>query len=172
MIDISFAGGTVAVKMANGETATISEFSADENPVTVERITVANGEATLNGQAVFWRAPNLFTISIAVIPQSRADTQLGSLLHNAHIQPGNIAPIRDLTVDSITISAPLINASGSQQSSAKNVWTFTKGRITEGDPAITSAPDGKMQAKTYTFMMEKMSAPGKNTGLEAASVQQ
>ena len=48
MIDISFAGGTVAVKMANGETATISEFSADENPVTVERITVANGEATLN----------------------------------------------------------------------------------------------------------------------------
>lgn len=172
MIDISFAGGSVQVKMANGETANISEFSADENPITVEKITVANGEATLNGQAVFWRAPNLFTISIAVIPQSKADTQLNSLLRNAHIQPGNIAPIRDLTVDSITVSAPLINQSGSQSGSGKNVWTFTNGRMTEGDPAVTSAPDGKMQAKTYTFMMEKMSAPGKNVGLDQASVQQ
>ena len=36
MIDISFAGGSVQVKMANGETANISEFSADENPITVE----------------------------------------------------------------------------------------------------------------------------------------
>ena len=172
MIDISFAGGSVEVTMANGESAKISEFSADENPITVERITVANGEATLNGQAVFWRAPNLYTISIAVIPQSLADAQLGRLLYNSHIQPGNIAPIIDITVKSITIAAPLINASGSQNSSERNVWTFTNGRITEGDPAITSSPDGKMQARTYTFMMEKMSAPGKNRGSAQASEQQ
>lgn len=172
MIDISFAGGSVEVKMLNGDSMTISEFSADENPVTVDKITVTNGEATLNGQAVFWRAPNLFVINIAVIPQSLVDVKLQSLLQNAHIQPGNIAPISNLTVDTITISAPLINSSGSQSQSTKNTWTFTNGRITEGDPAISSAPDGKMQAKTYTFMMEKMSSPSSNKGADQASAQQ
>ena len=152
MIDISFSGGSVTVS-CGGISTTITEFSDEGSPIECQDIEVTGHSATLNGQAIFWRKPSLYQVSVTVIPGSDNDAALQQMLRRAHMHPGNIANISELEA-TMTIRAPQINASGSQ--AGGNSWNFSYGRILSGPTGPSSNGEGKTSARTYTFIFERM----------------
>jgi uncharacterized protein YodC (DUF2158 family) len=161
MIDISFTGGNIIVK-SGGASTTISEFSDEGTPVECNEIEVTGHAVTLNGQVIFWRKPNAYVVAVTVIPMSDNDITLGNMLEMAHVKPGEggAAPVSKLTA-SLTINCPKINESGSQ--SRGNTWSFQNGRIVSGPTGPSTSSEGKMTARTYTFVFETLSRNASGT---------
>lgn len=153
MLDVSFTGGNIVIKSGSGSTV-ISEFSDEGTPVECNEIEVTGHAMTLNGQVIFWRKPNAYVVSVTVIPMSDNDITLGNMLEMAHVKPGNAVPVDKLTT-SLTINCPKINKSGSQMSG--NMWSFQNGRIVSGPTGPSTNSEGKMSARTYTFVFEALS---------------
>lgn len=152
MIDISFTGASVSVKQGNRQTV-IREFSDEGTPIECNEIEVTGSAVTLNGQLILWRKPNAYVVSLTVIPRSDNDAALRAMLHDAHVSPGNVVKVSQLNA-SLTIVAPKINESGSQVKG--DSWKFTNGRIVGGPTGPSSSSEGKMSARTYTFVFERL----------------
>lgn len=163
MLDISFTGASVSVKQGNRQTI-IKEFSDEGTPIECNDVEVTGSAVTLNGQLILWRKPCAYVVSLTVIPRSDNDETLLCMLHDAHVTPGNVVKISNLNA-SLTIVSPKINESGSQISG--DTWKFTNGRIVSGPTGPASSAEGKMSARTYTFVFEKLAQSGAGTNVVA-----
>lgn len=165
MIDISFTGGWIDIKMGSFHTQ-IVEFSDEGSPVEVDDVEVTGEAVTLNGQAVYWRKPSLYHVTVTVIPGSQNDLDLQRMLHASKVQNGeSVTPISELTV-TMTINAPKINESnGSQQTGRK--WTFKNGRFLRGKIGMQTDPEGKMSAMAYSFAFEQCETSGSATSVSS-----
>lgn len=142
MEDISAAG--LSVKLAAiplfPQGIDITEFADDEDALSVPNVTLAEFAMGLNGDLVTWDVPNPITLSIAVIPGSEADKNLGLILDACKYEKNklNIPQNISMVINYRTGGTKILPV----------------GKMTEG-PALNSALSSKRTgSKVYTFVFE------------------
>lgn len=155
MFDVSAAGSKVSVKFGSGDSWAITEFYDEANPFETDEIQVADNAVSLNGQAIFWRKPNLYQVTLNVIPGSNDDVFLSKHLASAHISPGHVTDVKELEC-TLSIYIPYINASGTQETAGTQVYTYCNGRLISGNSGPSTNAEGKMSSKQYVFAFESM----------------
>lgn len=160
MIDLSFTGGFVTIKADAIGATTISEFADEGSPVEVDEIEVTGHQLMLNGSVLYWTKPTAYTAKVTVIPLSANDISLSKLLESTKVERTENGMVRicssAATKTTMEIAAPGINRSGPSGKNVMRTWTFSNGRIVSGNPGIVSDEEGKMKAKTYSFVFERM----------------
>lgn len=166
MIDISFTGGSVYIESGFINT-NITEFSDEGSPIVCSDIEVTGNAVSLNGQLITWTKPNAYAVSVTVIPGTENDTSLNYLLEACHIHPtdDDSRTVKAINIENakvkMTIMSPIADGAGTRYLK----YVFTNGRILNGPAGPSTNSEGKMSARTYTFIFEKMIRSG-NTGLK------
>lgn len=162
-IDISAVGAKVVITLPEGSPITITQFSDEGTPFESGDVEVSTNAKNLNGQMISSRTPAVYPVSVTVIPGSDDDIMLQSLLQKSSIQPGSVTPISKITIISLSITIPGINASAERNATGpKYVWS--QGRIKSGPTGPSTGSEGRLSARTYTFEFEKFQ-PVSGTGL-------
>lgn len=155
MIDVSFSGGFVTIEAEAIGSTTISEFADEGSPVEVDEIEVTGHQLMLDGSVLYWTKPTAYFVKVSVIAGSGNDESLTKLLELSH--PGG--RFGEQNTDELTVkmevSSPRIYNGGSGADnfggSAKR-HSFSDGRMLSGSPAISVDSEGKIQAKTFSFV--------------------
>lgn len=156
MIDVSATGATVTVKAAAIGQVTISRFSDEGTPFEFNEIEVTGSALSLNGEVIFWSKPVAYAASVTVIPHSDEDDALRKLLEASHVRfsGGSTKAVDPANVNtSLTLKCPHIDGAGQ----SFKMYSYTNGRIVSGPTAPSTSPEGKLSARTYTFVFEQMS---------------
>lgn len=153
MIDISTVGASVEISsLGLGAPLTITQFSDEGTPFECPDVDLSENRKNLNGMMISSRTPSIYSVSVTVIPGSIEDMELSRLAQKAALMPGNVSPIKDLTISKITLKLPAINESGA---SGTRTYVWTHGRMKSAPTGPSSSAEGRMAARTYTFEMER-----------------
>lgn len=162
MFDVSAAGAKVRVECGSNS-CNITEFYDEGTPFETNEVEVTGSGITLNGQLVLWRKPVAYVVTLTVIPGSQDDVWLAQRLDDAHIRPGKVIDVDRLKAK-LTIWVPQINASGRQGKTV--VTSYTNGRILSGPTGPSASAEGKLAAKTYSFVFEDQSVAETSAGVD------
>lgn len=155
MIDVSATGATVTIKAPAIGSVTVSRFSDEGTPFEFNEIEVTGSALSLNGELITWSKPVAYAASVTVIPHSDEDNALRKLLEASHVRftgKGTKAVSPENVKTSLTLKCPKINAGGN----SFKMYSYTNGRIVSGPTAPSTSPEGKLSARTYTFVFEQM----------------
>ena len=156
MIDISMAGAKIILTHTDGSKLVINEFTDDGNPVEVPDFDIADGNMNLNGILVTWTKAQAVEFNISLIPNSASDIILGNYLRSRAI--GGKGEIPEAFISSMVLCVPsAIGVSATDQKGTR-FFTFRNGRLRRGSPALGSNAEGKIQARTYNFIFERVDA--------------
>ena len=161
MIDISMQGATLTFSNPKLAADIVLEFSDEGTPMEFPDLETCGYSMTMNGELITWTKPAPITFSITVIPGSKSDGALRTLLYIGHVGGKAGRPISqtDVFIASCTLTVPAITNANSPiiGQSVKRKFTFKNGRMTSGRPALGSNAEGKMSANTYRFVFESVS---------------
>jgi hypothetical protein len=142
MSNISGFGLLVTVRASNTFPAgfTVTQFADDADPFDLPSIQIGDKAMGLNGDLVTWSKANPIAITLAVVPGSSDDINLG-ILFEANRPGRNKFTMRD----EITMTAVYPDG---------RTTTLTGGAITDGMPGNSVASAGRMKSKQYGFAFE------------------
>lgn len=145
MHDISAIG--VSVRCVASESFpsgfTISAFADDADPFDLPAIDIATAAMNINGDLVVFSAPTPITITVAVIPGSEDDENLGVIFDANRARKGG-----ERSKDEITLVASYPDGSST---------TLSEGKMTNGVPANSPASAGRVKSKSYSFAFQTVS---------------
>ena len=157
MVDISYAGAKIYLLTRSGDAVgPITEFSDEGSPVEIPDMDIADGNMNLNGILVTWTKAQAAEFSLTLIPNSQSEKILATWLA-AHAIGGR-GGIPEAFIDQLQLFIPKnVEVSGTYK---KNylMYTFKNGRMRRGTPATGTNSEGKMNAKTYNFIFEQVTA--------------
>jgi hypothetical protein len=162
MIDISACGAEVEIDTGSGKIH-ITQFSDEGTPFECPDVDLSDNKKNLNGQMISSRTPSVYTVSLTVVPGSTEDRQLTKLAQMSSIAPGNVRPISQIVINSITLRIPEINESSEE--TGKAVFTWSNGRMKGAPTGPSTSSEGRMAARTFTFEMEQFQ-PATGTGYD------
>lgn len=161
MIDISMQGATLTFSAAGLQGNVVMEFSDEGTPIDFPDLETCGYSMTMNGELVTWTKPTPITFRVTVIPGSKSDVALRNVLYAGHVggKKGKAINQSFVYIASATLTVPQmgLNTNGVVGQGAKRNFTFHNGRLTGGNPAISSNAEGKMTARTYNFVFESVS---------------
>lgn len=142
MADVSGYGLKVIIQASNTLPVgiTISQFGDDADALDIEEIQVADKAMGLNGDLLTWSKPAPLNVTLNLVPNTPEDLIMSALLEANRVGKGKIGA-RD--VITMTVMYP----------DGRPV-VFTNGAITDGNPAIAVASEGRMKTKPYAFSFE------------------
>ena len=143
MQNVSGFGLVVQINASNTFPAglSITQFSADTDPLDLATIEVADSEMGLNGDLITWARAAKKPMVIGVIPGSADDLNLQILLDANTVGPFNVGA-QDV------IQATIQYPDGGQT-------TLFNGIIKSGAPGRSVTGSGKQKTKTYAFDFEQ-----------------
>lgn len=157
MVDISMAGASIDIFFYDGtKLYGINEFSDEGTPVDIPDFDIADGNMNLNGLLVTWTKAQAVEFSITLIPNTDSDRILSNFLR-AHAIGGK-GSIPEAFIKELVLHTPSnlkVSATGVK---GDHTYTFTDGRMRRGSPALGSNAEGKMSARTFNFIFEKVVA--------------
>lgn len=121
----------------------ITELSDDTDPFDIPDVAAASAAMGLNGDLVSWTAPAPITPTMAVIPGSDSDINLG-ILYDANRAAKGRRSARDV----ITLVANYPDGS---------TITLSNGVITSGNPGKSVASSGRLKTVSYVFAFQDIS---------------
>jgi len=155
MVDISMAGATIDIFTQNGTKITgISEFSDEGTPVEIPDFDIADGNMNLNGLLVTWTKAQAAEFSITLIPNSNSDRILSNFLRMHAI--GGKGSIPEAFITQLVLHVPQDMTTSATGKKSSHSYVFSNGRMRRGSPAIGSNAEGKMSARTFNFIFEKV----------------
>lgn len=166
MVDISMQGARLTIQnslVGSGNGNIVLEFSDEGTPIDFPDLETVGYAMTMNGELVTWTKPAPVTFRVTVIPGSESDAKLRRLLYAGHIggKRGNPIDQAEVYISSATLEVPSISTSFGEgatvTAAGRSRFTFTNGRMSGGQPGIGSNAEGKMSARTYNFVFEKIS---------------
>ena len=161
MIDLSFQGAQLVIGLVGSKANIVLDFSDEGTPVEFPDLEVCGYAMTLNGELVTWTKPTPVQFNVTVIPGSKSDQALRSILYAGHIggKRGRAINQKSVIIPAATLSVPSVyTVTGSAVSNAGSMrFTLANGRLTAGTPGIGSNAEGKMSARTYRFVFESIS---------------
>ncbi len=142
MEDISGFGTQVVVSGSTTYPAgiVVDKFPNDTDPIDTPNLQIAEAAMGVNGDLITYSKANPLVVTLAVIPDSDADVNLGILLEANRVQRGKRSA-KDV------VGMVVMWASGKPT-------VYTKGKITDGSPANALASSSALKTKTYTFKFE------------------
>jgi len=155
MIDVSATGASININSAATGAVLITRFSDEGTPFEFNEIEVTGSALSLNGELITWSKPVAYAASVTVMPHSDEDNSLRKLLEASHVRfngSGTTAVNPEMVKTSLTLKCPLLNEAGS----SFKEYRFTEGRIVSGPTAPSTSAEGKLSARTYTFVFERM----------------
>lgn len=158
MIDISTAGAKVRI-VGGGETIEVTQFSDEGTPFECADVDLSENKKNLNGQMISSRTPSVYPVSVTVIAGSPEDLKLTRIAQKSAIMPGSVNPIANLIIEKIELMVPNINQSSGDAGSNCRTYTWTYGRMKTAPTGPSSSAEGRQAARTYTFEMERFTAP-------------
>jgi hypothetical protein len=123
---------------------TVTAFADDTDPLDFPDIAAATAASNVNGDLVSWTAPVPITVTLAIIPGSEDDNNLG-ILYNANRASKGRKTARDV----ITITGTYPDGS---------TVTLTDGVITSGNPGKGVASSGRLKTRSYVFAFQDVSS--------------
>lgn len=157
MVDISMAGATIDIFAQDGsKLVNIGEFSDEGTPIDIPDFDIADGNMNLNGVLVTWTKAQAVEFNITLIPNSESDRLLSNFLRMHAI--GGKGAIPEAFIKQLVLHTPKSMATSSTYNKGDHTYTFTNGRMRRGSPAIGSNAEGKMSARTFNFIFEKVEA--------------
>ena len=153
MKDISTVGASISIKcpaLGSNGFILIDEFSDEGTPFDCPDVDLSENAKNLNGEMISSRKPSVYSVSVTVIPGTDQDRELAKLFHKSALYKGNVTPIADLIVSSLTINIPKIDGSGEDVVSTRK-YTFSNGRAKTGPTGPSSSAEGRQAARTYNF---------------------
>lgn len=155
MLDISMAGATVSISGADGTSINnINEFTDEGNPIEIPDMDIADGNMNLNGVLVTWTKAQAAEFSFSLIPNSPSDRALSSFLARHAI--GGKGAIPEAFISTLVLNIPAnINQSATGSKGFKS-FVFSNGRMRRGSPGLGSNAEGKMSARTFNFIFERV----------------
>ena len=166
MVDISMQGARLTIQnslVGSGNGNIVLEFSDEGTPIDFPDLETVGYAMTMNGELVTWTKPAPVTFRVTVIPGSNSDAKLRRLLYAGHVggKRGNPINQAEVYISSATLEVPSISTSfgagATVTAAGRSRFTFTNGRMSGGQPGIGSNAEGKMSARTYYFVFEKIS---------------
>jgi hypothetical protein len=144
MADISGFGLVVTVVASNTFPVgfQVTQFADDTDPFDVPSIQIADKAMGLNGDLVVWSTANPLNISLAVVPQTPDDTNLGILFEANRVARGKLGAGDIITMNAVYKNGKFI--------------TLTNGLITDGMPGDAVASAGRIKSKVYNFSFENV----------------
>jgi hypothetical protein len=118
----------------------VSQFADDTDPLDSASVEVQTTAMGANGDLIVWNSPKPIPATIAVIPKSNDDTNLGILLE-ANRKGKN----KTIANDEITMTITYNDDS---------TTTLNGGAITSGILVNSSSSDNRLKSKPYGFMFE------------------
>lgn len=155
MIDVSATGATITVHAPAIGQVQISRFSDEGTPFEFNEIEVTGSALSLNGELITWSKPVAYAASVTVIAHSDEDEALRKLLEASHVRftGGGTKAVNAENVNTkLTLKCPTLNSSGE----SFKMYSYTNGRIVSGPTAPSTSAEGKLAARTYTFVFEQM----------------
>ena len=145
MYDVSASGLvlTLTASVTFPQGFQITELADDTDPFDIPDIAVATAAMGLNGDLVAFSSPAPITPTLAVIPGSPADVNLG-ILYDAN----RAAKGRKTARDVLTLVGNYPDGS---------TITLTGGIITSGNPGKSVASAGRIKTVAYVFAFEDIS---------------
>ena len=142
MTDISGFGLQINIKGSNTFPAgfVVTQFADDTDPFDLPSIQIADKAMTLNGTQVSWSKATPIPITLAVVPNSDDDKNLGALFEANRVGNGKKSARDVITMTGVYPDGSTI--------------TLTQGIITDGMPGNAVASAGRMKSKTYSFSFE------------------
>lgn len=119
---------------------TLSQLADDVDQFELPSLQIADKAMGLNGDLIVWSKAIPINLTVAVVPNSEDDINLGILLENNRVGRGKLS-----VHDVITLTAIYPDTS---------TFTFINGVITDGIPAFPIASAGRMKSKPYIFTFE------------------
>jgi len=118
----------------------VTQFADDSDPFDLPDIQIADKAMGVNGDLVTWSTAVPIEVSIAVIPDSDDDRNLGILAELNRVGRGKL-PVKDsiTMIRSFPDERPLI---------------LTNGKIVSMPPASSSSSAGRKKSKVYKFVFE------------------
>lgn len=167
MIDISSTGSTIQINTRCTGKFEISRFSDEGTPFEFNEIEVTGSAPTLNGELITWSKPVAYAAAVTVVPGTPEDVNLRKLLMKSRVNyaGGNVTAVDPHQVEvRMVVNIPVISIENStRQGQQYNHYVFVNGRIVSGPTAPSSNPEGKLSARTYTFVFEQMTTAGAST---------
>lgn len=121
----------------------VSQFADDADPLDLPSITIAETGMGVNGDLVKWSKANPLKITIAVIPGSVDDLNLGILYDANRVARGKRGARDKITMTGIYGDDSTV--------------ILKEGIITDGQPANSVASAGRLKSKVYGFTFEDVS---------------
>lgn len=118
----------------------VTQFADDTDPFDLPSIQIADKAMGLNGDLIVWAKASPINITLAVIPGSLDDVNLGILFEANRVGRGKIG-----AKDVITLTGIFPDG---------RILTLTKGAITDGMPGNSVASAGRLKSKSYIFTFE------------------
>lgn len=142
MKDISGFG--LSVTLIASETfpvgITITEFADDADPFDTPSRQISDVAMGLNGDLVSWKTPNIYQLTLNVIPNSESDKNLAMLAFTNSIGK-NKSPVNDI------ISAVVSYPDG-------KTTKYINGTLTDAMDENSVGSSGRLKSKTYIFKFE------------------
>lgn len=155
MTDVSATGSSIQITTDVTGLINITRFSDEGTPFEFNEIEVTGSALSLNGELITWAKPVAYAASVTVVPMTSEDEALRKLLIASKVKysKGNTVAVNtDAVTVTMNASIPKLNNNGS----AYRGFMFTNGRIVSGPSAPSSSAEGKLSARTYTFVFEGM----------------
>lgn len=149
MLDITTAGSSVEVEGV----CTITRFSDDSDPWTVEEVEVTGYGVTINGELLVWAKPCAYIVSVNVLSGTPEAKALGKLIRKSRVKPtqGGAGEFDSAAAKVNGLSIHL------QAGELKNTtYKFTTGRVLKGPMAPSANNDGRTTSQNFTFVFEDM----------------
>ncbi len=144
MQDISVFG--LRVQLVASETfpsgISVTQFADDQDPFDSPSMQIRDKAMGVNGDLIVWSKANPIAITLAVVPNSEDDKNLGVLFEANRVGKG-----KQGARDVVTITA--VYPDGTTAS-------FTQGAITDGMPANSPSSAGRLKTKTFAFAFENV----------------
>lgn len=156
MVDVSATGASITITAPAIGTVLITRFSDEGTPFEFNEIEVTGSALSINGELITWSKPVAYAGSVTVIPHSEEDIALHELLEESHVRftgNGTRAVNSNNVKTALTLKCPQLDGDGR----SFKQYHYTNGRIVSGPTAPSTSAEGKLSARTYTFVFEQMS---------------
>lgn len=146
--NISGFGLSANIKASNTfpEGIAITQFADDVDPIDHPELVIAESASGLNGDLIVWSKANPVHVTVAVIPNSEDDQNLGILFEANRTGKG-----KSSARDSISISVNYPDGSA---------VLLGAGTILAGFNFTSTASAGRFKTKTYKFVFESTGKAG------------
>lgn len=118
----------------------VTEFADDADPFDFPSQQIADSAMGLNGDLIVWAKAQPIKISLAVVPGTFDDINLGILMEANRVGKGKQGAKDVITVNGLYPSGGFI--------------TLTNGIITDGMPGNAVSSAGRLKSKVYNFSFE------------------